>query len=94
MNLPAIVREECCHKHEYFSKLSAFIQDTEVVEQFVRFMVSIDLKSHQSRIFQSISGHALRELSKTQFELCCDALNGNILIIYMMCIKIFVHFPN
>ena len=69
MNLPDIVRGECCHKHEYFSKFSAFIQDTEVVEQFVRFMVSIDLKSYQSRMFESISGHALRELSKTPFEL-------------------------
>ena len=77
MKLPDIVRGECCNKNEYFSKLSAFIQDTEVVEQFVRFMVSIDSKSHQSRIFQSISGHALRELSKTPFELYCDALNGN-----------------
>ena len=39
-------------------------------------MVSIDLKSYQSRIFESVSENALRELSKTPLELYCDALNG------------------
>ena len=72
MNLPEVVREECRDK-EYFSKLGAFIEDQEVVEQFVRFIASIDLKSYQSKIFESTSGKALRELSKTPFELYCDA---------------------
>ena len=45
MNLPEVVRGECRGKKEYFSKLGAFIEDQEVVEQFVRFELYCDALS-------------------------------------------------
>ena len=48
----------------------------DVVRQFVRFVASIDLKSYSPIIFESVNGNALREMSKTSFELFCDMLDG------------------
>ena len=78
--LPECVRGEFTNKKDYFAKMAEYVPEESVVLAVTRFFCSIDVRGYLPTVFSSVTKGELREMSKTPFELFCEALEGKSLV--------------
>ena len=74
MSIPDFIRRDFNDKKEYFSKMAEYVSDNNTVLAVTRFFCSIDVRNYKPSLFKSTVKSELRDMSKTPFELFCEAL--------------------